>query len=188
MGRKSWLGWAALSLIGVAAPAMAASTWRVDPGSSLGFRGAMSGEAFTGQFKRWSAQIVFDPKALAASKVSVTVDVASAVTGDADRDQAMPTPDWFSAHAFPQASFVTRGFKDLAGGHYQAIGDLTVRGVHKQVVLPFTLNITGDVAKLNGQAQVNRLDFGVGQGRWKTADVVAPTVTVVVALTAHRDR
>ena len=161
--------------------------WSVDAANSkLGFRGAMNGDAFTGVFRRWSAQIAFDPKNLAASKAVVSVDVASAATGDADRDQALPTADWFSAQTQPKASFVTTAFKDLGGGKYQAMGELTLRGVKRPVVLPFTLAISGDTARMNGAVVLNRTAFGIGQGQWKTGDVVATEVTVTVAVTAHR--
>jgi polyisoprenoid-binding protein YceI len=181
--RLGALGAAAALLAGPAA----AATWQVDMGGSkLGFRGAMSGDAFEGVFRRWSAQISFDPKALATSKVTVQIDTGSAATGDADRDQAIPTADWMASQAFPKASFVSREFKDLGGGRYLATGDLTIRGIKRPVSLPFTLAINGDLARVNGAVAINRLDFGVGQGRWKTGDVVAPTVTVSVALVAHR--
>ena len=178
---------AALALMTVAGPALAApSTWTVDPSSKLTFQGAMNGQTFTGTFRRWSAQIVFDPKALAASKVAVTVNVASGATGDADRDQAIPTDDWFAAGKFAQATFVTRDFRDLGGGKYAADGDLTIRGVKMPVTLPFTLAISGDTARMNGAVVLNRTAFGVGQGQWKTGEVVDTKVTVNVALTAHR--
>lgn len=173
----------------LASQAVAASvpTWTVDAANSkLGFKGAFNGDAFNGVFHRWSAQIAFDPKNLAASKASVSVDVASAATGDADRDQAMPTADWFSAKTQPRASFVTSSFKDLGGGRYQAVGNLTLRGVTRPVVLPFTLAISGDTARMNGSVVLNRTAFGIGQGQWKTGEVVATEVSVNIALTAHR--
>jgi len=179
----------ALVLTFAASSAQAAgpATWTVDPAASqLGFTGKVSGEAFKGQFRRWSAQIAFDPKALAASKVSVAIDVGSASSGDADRDQAMPTDDWFAAGKYPKATFVTQGFKDLGGGHYQAIGALSLRGVTQPVVLPFTLAISGDTAHMNGAVALNRTAFGVGQGQWKSGDTVDTQVTVTVNLTAHR--
>ena len=177
-------GLAALVSPVLAAPAPA---WTVDAANSkLGFRGAFNGDAFNGLFHRWSAQIAFDPKNLAGSKAVVSVDMASAATGDADRDQALPTADWFSAKTQPRASFVATSFKDLGGGKYQAAGDLTIRGVKKPVVLPFTLAISGDTARMNGAVAINRTAFGIGQGQWKTGDVVATEVTVTVALTAHR--
>ena len=180
---------APLLALGLAVSAVQAAvpTWVVDPGASkLGFTGKFSGAAFNGQFRRWSAQIAFDPKALAASKVVVSVDAGSATTGDPDRDQALPTDDWFAAGKFPKAVFTTQAFKDLGGGHYQALGDLTLRGVTKPVVLPFTLAITGDTARMNGSVALNRTTFGVGQGQWKTGETVDTQVTVNVSLTAHR--
>ena len=126
---------AALCLMAPSAMA-AAATWTVDKAASrLTFKSAFSGESFDAAFKRWDAQITFDPKALAASKVVVTVDTGSAATGNAERDEALPSADWLSVMRFPRATFVTRSFKDLGGGRYQAIGDLTLRGVSKPLVL-----------------------------------------------------
>lgn len=176
-----------LALIATAPAIAAPPTWTLDPAASkLSFQGVVNGAAFTGVFKRWTAQIVFDPKALAASKVAVTIDAASAMTGDADRDQALPTDDWLATTKFAKATFVTRSFRDLGGGKYEATGDLTLRGVSKPIALPFTLTIAGDLAKMNGAVALNRNAFGVGQGQWKTGDVVSTQVTVNVSLTAHK--
>ena len=176
-------------LLGLTAgPALAApAVWTVDPAASkLAFQGAVNGTSFTGVFRRWNAQIVFDPKALAASHVAVSVDLASAASGDADRDQTMPTADWFWVAKFARASFVSHAFRDLGGGRYLAVGDLTLRGVTRPVSLPFTLAVAGDKAVMHGATVIDRTAFGVGQGQWKTGDVVATKVTVNVALTAHR--
>ncbi|HEX4740744.1 MAG TPA: YceI family protein [Caulobacteraceae bacterium] len=176
-------------LLGLAAaPAMAApAVWTVDPAASkLAFQGAVNGAPFAGVFRRWNAQIAFDPKALAASHVAVSVDVASAASGDADRDQSMPATDWFWVAKFARASFVSHAFRDLGGGRYVAVGDLTLRGVTRPISLPFTLSIAGDKAVMKGATVIDRTAFGVGQGQWKTGDVVATKVTVNVAVTAHR--
>jgi polyisoprenoid-binding protein YceI len=173
-------------LAGAPAAVAAPPHWTVDPTSKLQFQGRLNGDAFTGTFRHWSADIVFDPKALAASKAVVTVDVASAVTGNADSDQALPGNDWFAAQRFPKAVFTTTAIKDLGGGRYQASGDLAIKGVHKPVVLPFTLAIAGDTARMSGQLVLNRTAFGIGQGQWSTPDVVDTKVAVIVQLTAHR--
>ncbi len=54
----------------------------------------------------------------------------------------------------------------------------------RPVVLPFTLVITGNTAKMNGQLVLDRTAFGVGQGQWRTGSTVATQVTVTVNLTA----
>lgn len=180
---------ALLAVVLLAAPAAAApvAKWAVDPGASkVGFRGAMNGAAFTGVFKRWTADIAFDPKNLASSKAAIAIDVGSAATGDADRDQAMPTADWFSAARFPKAAFVTSSIKNTGGDHFVAQGSLSIRGVSRPATLPFTLDIAGDVAKMNGQLTLDRTAFGVGQGQWANAQVVDTKVTVDVAVTARR--
>lgn len=176
-----------IAIVAPAALAASPSHWTVDPTASrLGFSGRMNGDAFNGTFKRWSADIVFDPKALPASKAVVVIDMGSALTGDADRDQALPSADWLAAKSFPRATFTTTAIKDLGGGKYVASGDLAIRGVHKPVALPFTLSIAGDTARMNGTVTLNRTAFGIGQGKWSTGDVVDTSVTVTVSLTARR--
>ena len=182
------------SLLGIAliagrAASAPAPAWTVDKaGSSVRFSSTMNGQAFSGAFRRWDAQIRFDPADLAGSSVTANIDVASAATGDADRDQALPTPTFFSAAKFPRAVFSAAQFKSLGGGHYLAIGQLAMRGVAKPLTLPFTLAITGARATMTASLALNRLAFGVGQDEWKSTDVLPANVTVVIAIAATRAR
>ena len=172
-----------------AAPALAAPvpTWSVDKAAShIGFEAAMNGQPFSGTFERWDAQIAFDPKNLAGSKVTATIDAGSARTGDQTRDEAMPTSDWFSVKVFPRATFTTRKITAAGPGRYVAQGDLTIRNVSRPVILPFSLAISGDAAKMSGSLPIDRSAFGVGQGQFKTGDMVALKVQVNVAITAKR--
>lgn len=170
----------------VAAPAPA---WTVDKAASkIGFTSSFGGDAFSGTFRRWDAQIAFDPKNLAGSKVVATVETGSAVTGHADRDAGLPTDGWFASGKYPKATFTATQFKDLGGGRYQAIGTLTLKGVTKPLTVPFTLAITGDQAKMTSTVAVNRLSFGVGQGEWANAEVIPNPVTVTISLAAKRSK
>lgn len=170
-----------------AALAAAPPAWIVDKAaSSLRFTSSMAGESFAGAFRRWDADIRFDPANLAASSVTATVDVGSGATGNPDRDQALPTDTFLDAPAFPRATFVARHFTSLGAGRYQADGVLTLRGVSKPLSLPFTLAIQGGQAKMAGQVAINRLAFGVGQGEFKATTAIPAAVTVSVAITARR--
>jgi polyisoprenoid-binding protein YceI len=164
---RTWAAAAAVAAF-LAAPALAAApapAWTVDKAASkVTFASSFDGGAFTGRFQRWDATIRFDPANLAASSVTATFDMASAVTGDAARDEALPQDDWFAAAKHPKAIFRATSFKALGGGRYQASGTLTIRGVTKPLTLPFSLAITGDTAKMNASVGLNRLAFGVGQG------------------------
>lgn len=181
---------AAVAAVVFAAPGMAAAAppaWAVDHGASqLSFASSVSGQAFTGAFRRWDAVIHFDPKDLAHSDVVATIDLTSAFTGSGDRDAELPDEDWFWTSHFPKATFVAHGFRMIAPGRYEAPGVLTLRGVAKPLTLPFSLAITGASAKMNAGVVLNRLAFGVGQGEWKATDTVPANVTVNVALTARR--
>jgi polyisoprenoid-binding protein YceI len=177
---------AVLAVIPVTALA-APPAWVVDKAtSSLSFSSAVSGQAFTGSFKRWDAVVHFDPKDLAHSDVTATIDITSAVTGNGDRDASLPDQDWFWTSHFPRATFVAKGFQAVGPGRYQAPGVLTLRGVAKPVTLPFTLAIAGATAKMKGAVALNRLAFGVGQGEWSAVDTVPANVTVLVNLTARQ--
>lgn len=180
------LSLAAASLI---ASASGAATYTVDHAHSrLGFKGVVEGESFDGTFRSWDAQISFDPKALGSSHVTVSVDLASAATGDKDRDENLPTDDWFAVRRFPKAVFTANRFVDRGGGHYEAQGELVLKGVHRPVTLPFTLAINGKVAKMTGTATLDRTAFNVGSGKWSTPDEVAKAVQVTVDLTATAGR
>lgn len=171
-----------------AAPAGKVATWAVDKANSrIRFKSSFGGAAFEGGFDRWDAQIAFDPKNLAASKVTVSVDLASAKTGDADRDQTLPTNEWFDTAKFPRATFTTTAIRDAGGGKYQAVGTLNLKGVTKPVTLPFTLAITGAQAKMTGAVVIKRNDFNVGQGQFAGADTVPFEVTVNVAVAAKQN-
>ncbi len=162
-----------------------AAEWTVDAARSrLGFVGSQGGSSFEGKFTRWSARIDYDPANPAAAKVTVDIDMASAQTGDAQKDQSLPGAEWFDAKGFPKARFEAAGFKPKDSGAYEAPGTLTIRGMGKGVVLPFTLDVKGGQAHAKGRLDIVRTDFGVGQGEWKSGDMVALQVAVVFDLEA----
>ncbi|HEY2707679.1 MAG TPA: YceI family protein [Caulobacteraceae bacterium] len=181
---------AAVALVAATIPTWAAAapaTWVVDkPASRLAFSSTVSGQAFTGGFSRWDAMIHFDPKDLAHSDVAASIDIASAATGNGDRDAELPDQDWFWTSHFPRATFVAHGFQALGPGRFQAPGVLTIRGVAKPVTLPFTLAVAGATAKMTAALVLNRLAFGLGQGEWAAVDTVPANVTVTINLTAHQ--
>jgi polyisoprenoid-binding protein YceI len=184
---KSLLLTAALAAL--AGPALAAPppTWVVDKAhSAVRFSSSFNGAAFTGGFSRWNADIRFDPTNLAASQVTAVVDVASAATGDADRDQALPTDDFLAAAKFPRATFTAHAFKTLGVGRYLAVGQLSLRGVSKPLNLPFTLKIAGAKAVMTASVPLDRLAFGVGQNEWRKTDAIPGPVTVAIAINADR--
>ncbi len=186
MIRPVALGLAA-ALLSVAAAQAAPAKWAVDPaGSRLGFSSNYAGTGFTGQFRRWNADIAFDPAQLPASKIVVSVDTASVFTNDSDRDESLPTDDWFAVKKFPRAVFTSNAIKAVGPGRYSATGTLNLKGVTRPATLNFGLKITGDKAEATGTLSLDRSQFGVGQGQFKGGETVPLTVNVNTTIKATR--
>ncbi|WP_457107901.1 YceI family protein [Methylobacterium sp. P5_C11] len=172
------------ALLGAALPASAAE-WAVDPAkSAIRFSGVQVGVPFTGRFERFKASVDFDPAKPEAGHALVLVDLASARTGDVQRDEALPQKDWFDVKAAREARFEATRFVDKGQGDYTAIGTLTIRGTRLPVTLPFHLTLDGGTAHATGRVGLVRTEFGVGQGAWASGQWVALDVGVEVDLVA----
>lgn len=166
--------------------------WAIVHGKSkLGFEGTLYDSNFSGEFEKFDGKIVFDPDRLPVSQVDIVIDMTSADTKNKERDEQIQTSEWFNTELFTEARFESLRFERGAGNQYVAIGYLTIRNVTLPVTLPFTLDIkekaNGDkVATMEGSLEINRLDFGVGQGEWSSTDTVKNPVRVNVSLTAEQ--
>ncbi|RDS82974.1 polyisoprenoid-binding protein [Dyella monticola] len=168
-------------LLALAVPCVAnAADYTVQSGSTLGFTSNFQGSSFDGHFEKWTAAISYDPAKLATSKFDVTVTLATAKTGDNDRDSALPGTDFFDVAKYPQAHFVTTTFHQQ-GNQVIADGMLTLRGVTKPVSVSVVFKPQGQSATLDVSGTVKRLDFGVGGGQYADTSVIGPDVKV----TAH---
>ena len=149
--------------------------------SHLGFTGVQAGAEFNGVFHKFTAAVEFAPDALATSHFDVQIDMSSEDSQDKDRDQTVKGPDVFDVAHNPTAHYVTKSITKTASG-YTAVGALTLRGVTKDVPIDFQFTQTGSGAKLEGSAKLKRLDFGVGQGEWKSTEMVNDAVKVSFSL------
>jgi polyisoprenoid-binding protein YceI len=164
--------------------------------SRIGFRAIQMGAPFDGEFTRYRASIVFNPARLEQSQVSFTVDIDSVDTRNAERDAAIQTAEWFDVSNYPAATFASDAITALGDGRYEAQGTLTMRGVTRSVVFPFTFDVAGSeeggaqqdggqLARVEGAFPVARTEFGIGQGEWASEGVIGDRVLIQVELTAR---
>jgi polyisoprenoid-binding protein YceI len=176
---------AVLATAVLAAAARAASpamSYTADVATSrLEFVGVQAGAEFKGVFHKFTAVIDFAPDSLANARFDVQIDMGSEDSMDKDRDGTIRGGDIFDVAHFPTAHYVTRSFTKTPAG-YAAIGALTLRGVTKDVPIDFQFASTAGGAKLVGTAKLKRLDFGVGQGDWKSTEWVGDSVNVAFTL------
>ena len=177
---------------GAAAPAAAVPRWTVDArSSSIGFAYQYEDEngatPFHGRFTRWRATIQFDPNHLDASSAVVRIETASAATGVAAHDGALPSQEWFDSIAHPTAEFRTTRIRSRGDNAYEARGRLTIRGESRDIDLPFTLSIDGDRASMRGTTTIDRNDFGVGEGG-SGDDLISREIQLTIRVDATRAR
>jgi polyisoprenoid-binding protein YceI len=183
------VGMAALWLGAAPARAETLPAWTVDASKSrISFIGRQMGAPSKGWFKTFTATIRFDPDKLADSKAEVQVETASAYTGNSDIDAEMRKDKWFDVAKYPTARFVTTNITAKGKDAYEAVGKLTIKGVTKDLVLPFKVALSngGKTAKITGEVTVKRLDFGVGTGEWGATRIIADEVVVQIDVTANK--
>lgn len=146
--------------------------------SEIVFVSKQLGVPIDGKFKKFDAQIAFDPKKPEAGKISFSIDLASAEIGDADTIKELKKPDWFSVVKFPQATFTSSAIKAVGAGKYEVTGTLSIKGNTKPVVVPVTLIQTGSTGVAQGSFVLKRNDFQIGAGEWADVSIVANDVTV----------
>jgi len=146
--------------------------------SEISFVAKQMGVPLEGHFRKFDAQISFEPSKPDAAKIAFTVDTGSATLGVPESDAELPKPAWFGVAKFPQASFQSSGVKSLGGGKFQVNGKLTIKGNAKDVEVPVTLTQANGVTTAVGQFGIKRLPFKIGEGEWADTSMVADDVQV----------
>ncbi|CAN7573544.1 polyisoprenoid-binding protein [Acidovorax sp. Leaf76] len=162
----------------VSAQAAMAQQQLVPAQSEVQFTARQMGVPLDGHFKKFSAQVAFDPAKLATSKIALTVDTGSATLGSKETDAELPKPVWFNVAKFPQAQFESTAIKALGGGKFEVAGKLTIKGNAQNVVVPVTLTQSGPTTTATGTLPIKRLAFKIGENEWADTSMVADDVTV----------
>lgn len=166
----------ALAILGALAlgqQAFAADVWNIDTAhSNAGFsvRHMMISNV-KGDFSNVKGTVEYDGKNINTIKVNADIDVASVNTNDKGRDEHLRKADFFDTEKFPKMTFKSKKVKSLGKGKFALVGDLTMKGVTKEV----TLDVEGPSAVIkdgrggtkvgaSASTKINRKDFGLSYG------------------------
>ncbi|QIL72077.1 YceI family protein [Diaphorobacter sp. HDW4B] len=166
------------SALMMAAPAAHAQQAVVPAQSEIAFVSKQMGVPVEGKFKKFDAQVSFDPAKLATSKVAFTIDTGSATLGVKETDAELPKAVWFNVPKFPQATFQSSAIKSVGGGKYEVAGKLSIKGASQDVVVPVTLTQSGATTTAVGSFPIKRLTFKIGENEWADTSMVADDVQV----------
>jgi len=143
--------------------------WKIDPThSEVNFKVKhLVVSTVTGHFGAFDATIESANDDFSDAKITFEADVNSINTKNEQRDAHLKSPDFFDAASYPKMSFVSTSVKKVSDYEMQVTGNLTMRGVTKEVTLD--VNYNGTVTGFNGaqvagfeiNGKLNRFDFGL---------------------------
>jgi polyisoprenoid-binding protein YceI len=150
--------------------AVPAGTWELDTahtGVHFKVRHLMVSHV-RGDFEKISGRIVYDEKDISRSSADITIGAASINTRVAKRDDHLRSPDFLDAAKYPVITFKSKKVEKAGDGRLKMTGDLTIRGVTREVVLdvqgpaPPIKDLEGKT-RVGGSAstKIDRKDFGL---------------------------
>jgi polyisoprenoid-binding protein YceI len=142
--------------------------WNVDPEhSTIEFRVAhMVVSKTSGQFMDYKGFIEMDVDASTVKAIEATIKAASVNTNHEKRDAHLRSPDFFDVEKHPTVTYRMKSYSKTEDG-YQTVGDLTLHGVTKEILLVGHFNgVAKDPwgntrAGFSAEGKVNRKDFGM---------------------------
>jgi polyisoprenoid-binding protein YceI len=148
-----------------------------DAGSEAMFSIKNFGLTVTGSFKGLQGKIIFDPANLPAASFNVSVDAGTVNTGNSSRDKHLKKDDYFDITNYPKLHFNSAKITQNAGA-YIITGQLTIKGVTKQISFPFTAKQEGSGYRFAGQFSISRRNFTVGGSSWVLSDNLTVSLNV----------
>ena len=147
--------------------------------SQIAFVTKQMGVPVQGTFKRFDAQVAFDPKKPEAGTIALQIDIGSASLGIPMSDAELPTATWFDAASFPTARFQSNAIRGLGAGKFEVAGKLSLKGIARDITVPFVITqATARESVAVGSFAINRLDYKIGEGEWTDTSMIANPVQV----------
>lgn len=165
------------STLGITSSALAEQKL-VPAQSEIVFVSKQMGVPVEGRFKKFDAQMVFDPVSPATSKIAFTVDIASATFGLPETDAELKKASWLNTARFPQATFRSNAVKGLGGGKFEVSGKLSIKGASRDVTVPVAIAQAGAITTATGTFSLKRLAFKIGENEGADTSTVADDVQV----------
>ena len=131
-----------------------------------------------GRFGKFTAQVAYDPKKPAASKAAIEVELGSVDTGSSEANAEVGKKSWFNSASFPSARFVSSSVKSVAPDKLEVKGNLSIKGISREVTFPVTVRTAGGSSTFEGAFPLLRLQYKIGEGIWSDTETVADEVQV----------
>ncbi|MDQ3998432.1 MAG: YceI family protein [Gemmatimonadota bacterium] len=150
------------------------TTWTIDTAHShVGFAiKHLMIATVRGQFPGVRGTVTVDDTDPTTASIDVTIPTSTVTTGDEKRDGHLRSPDFFDVERYPNITFRSRRIERKSSDALRVVGDLTIRGVTREVVLDVELLGRAkdpwgqEHAAFEANTKINRADYGL---TWNTA-------------------
>jgi len=161
--------------------------WEIDlANSEIAFDALEKEKSFEGRFSRFDLGVDLDLSQPETGSIMAVIDLTSVDAGNADRNKVLGDPEMFFVREFPTATFQSKNIIRLAPDKYEAQGELSIKGVSRNIVLPFTILQSEENAVVTAIYEMNRLDFNVGTGSFMSNKFIGYPVTVHIKIIARK--
>jgi polyisoprenoid-binding protein YceI len=171
-----------IALFGVlfATLAFGQTSWQAKQ-ANISFVIKNAGLQVDGSFSGFTGQVKFNPDKPELSVLEAEVKVQTISTGIGMRDNHLRKQEYFHAEKFPFISMKSKSIKKGGSSGYVGIFSLTMKGVSKDVEVPFSFTQTGGNAQMQGNFEINRRDFKVGGGSLVMSDKVKVNIELILS-------
>lgn len=132
-----------------------------------------------GDLKGLKSTILFDENDLASSSFNASVETKTISTGIGLRNHDIQKDKYLDEANHPFMSFRSTKI-ERSGKAFKAIGQLTIKGVSKQVEIPFSFTEKGNAGVFKGSFSINREDYGIGKSGGSIGDTISIDLEVPV--------
>jgi polyisoprenoid-binding protein YceI len=156
-----------------------ANSWKVKS-SAITFKIKNAGLNVDGAFTGLEADIKFNPLKPEEALIKAGVNSKSLNTGNNMRDGHLRKPEYFDADKFPKILLQSTKIEKTGPVTFKGTFNLTMKGITKEVIIPFTFMKIPEKTELKGSFSINRRDFGIGGKSISMSDNVTIGLSVIV--------
>ena len=157
-------------------------TYIFNKDSTIGFIGSKVTGSREGGFKNFTGS--FDLKDDEPQSGQFTIDMSSTWSDDERLTKHLKAEDFFDVENYPESKFVATNFSKILEGKYELSGNLTLRGVTKNITFPTQVIHDENSVSLKAEFDINRQDFGISYAG-KVDDLIRDEVIIKLNLIAQ---
>jgi polyisoprenoid-binding protein YceI len=174
-----------------------AEKWEIDKAhSNVYFDIRHTYATVRGHFEDFSSTLRFNPDNMELGSVTFEVETKSINTAIPSRDNHLRSEEFFAAKEYPSMTFQSSGVTHQEGNQYFVKGNLSIKGKTNEVTVPFTYFGTREnplkkgqmVAGFEARFSIDRLDYGVGPGKYFQMGVIGNKVDILISLEVVKNK